>query len=275
MSGKVHRPVNCMAVRPAVSADGVEPVLGGPEEQHLGVPHLAELAEGRRRARVVEAELVVLGEVVETGRPQHRAAHEAGAAVVAEEEALDVALRQLLRRGDELVDGLGRRDAGLVEHRLAVDEQLHVDDLRDGIRLAVVGHPLEDARVEVGLRVAEQVGEVDDLAALDHVDRRAVAVLEDVGAGVGEQRGGRGLVVVAGLPADLDGGVLVARGVLLDGLLRAGLAVLVVPLVERGPAAAAARAARGRRLASGVAAARGERTRDRSGTAEREERAPA
>ncbi len=114
--------------------------------------------------------------------------------------------------------------------------------------------------------------EVDDLAALDHVDRRAVAVLEDVGAGVREQRGGGRLVVVARLPAHLDGRVLVRGGILLHRLLGARLAVLVVPLVERAAGATGgARATRRRGLATGVAAARRERRRHGSGATEREQ----
>ena len=187
---------------------------------------------------VVEPELVVVGEVVGTGRPQDRTTEHARPAVVADEQALHVAGRERRSGGDQVVERLRRLEAGLLEQALAVDEELHVDDLGDGPQVAVVRQAADHPLVEVALGVAEDAVERHDLPAQDHVDVRPVAGLEHVGSVVGEQRRGEGAVVVGSEPLDLDVGVLVGGGVALDRFLDALLAVAVVPLRQRRQVAA-------------------------------------
>ena len=167
------------------------------EQQRVALIQLLQLGERLVDGIGGESELVVLGEIVGAGRPQRHAGENAPATVVTQEEALHVAGRQRRRGGDQVVERLGRIDTGFLEQALAIDQQLHVESLRNRIQVAVERQALQKRLVEVTRRITQDVIERQHLAGLDHVDRRPVAVLEHIGSVIGEQRA-RQRALVAG-----------------------------------------------------------------------------
>lgn len=175
--------------------------------------------------------------------------------VVAEEDALDLGggelgggLQQLVERGRHV-------DLGLLQHRLAVVEELRVVDHPDPVDLAVDRVRLDVGRVEVVLDRVDDVAQVGHLTALDQLQLRVE--LEDVGRLLGEQgREELGLEVVAGDPVRGHVGLGVRLRVPLDRLFRPGLAVGVEVLDE-------VRARTGAPAPPVVAAAGGQRRRPR------------
>src|SRR5690606_34781162 len=86
-------------------------------------------------------------------------AEHVGAAVVAEEQALAVALGQRPGRIDERLEGGRRLQAGVVQQALAVDQELGVDRLGDAVDSALEGVRGQRRRGEVVLGVADHVVE--------------------------------------------------------------------------------------------------------------------
>ena len=103
-----------------------------------------------RTPRRSRTELIVLGEVVGAGRPQRHAGHHAGAAVVAEEDPLDVSGGERGGGRDQFIERDGRLDPGFLEQALAIDSSCMSSALRDGVEVAVVGESLQERLVEVG-----------------------------------------------------------------------------------------------------------------------------
>ena len=134
---------------------GVAPVGRRAEQQRVALVQLVELAERRVHGVVVEAELVVVGEVVGAGRPQRHPAHRPTPPSLPRKMPLSVPVVSSAAAAISSSTVAGRLDPGLLEQALAVDEEVHVDDLRHGPQVAVVGEPLDQALVEVGLGVAE------------------------------------------------------------------------------------------------------------------------
>jgi hypothetical protein len=160
-------------------------------------------------------------------------------ASVTYEQALLLVGGELLGRRDEFVHRRRRLHARLVQNALAVVEDAGVVHDLDAVILPVDRGALDVGCGVVGLGVADDVVEGNDLLAPHGVDVHAA--LEDVRSRIREQTAVQLRGVVTGGPLHLHGGSGVFLGVTDDRLLGAGLAVLVVPLVDRRLAARATR----------------------------------
>ena len=159
----------------------------------------------------------------EAGDPFERVAGQAFIGLGLEHEALEVgraglalAFHDLLRGGGQLVPGLGRLQAVLLEQVLAVEQQAGVGEPGHAQQLAVDGVVGHDGREVLGLGALAVLLQVDqvvlDDAGPDHVDHDHV----DVGRLGGELLAQQGQVV----------GGAGRRGVQLDRV-----AVLLAPLL--------------------------------------------
>ncbi|CAM5737680.1 hypothetical protein SHIRM173S_07084 [Streptomyces hirsutus] len=207
---------------PLVERGGVPEVGRRVEQQITAGEELAQGTEPPDHSVRVVGDLVPLVEGVGAGRPDHRVDDRVQG--VSQVDALDLVRGQLCCGREEFVERGGDAHARLLEHRLAVEEELRVVDHPDPVDLPVDGVRLDVGRVEVVLHRLDQVGQVRHLAALDELDLRME--LEDVRGLVGEQ-GGEQFALEVGARDPLRGhvGLLVGLGVAPDGLFGAGLAV--------------------------------------------------
>ena len=102
------RPLHCRQF--ADERSGAVPLRRCAEEQRVALVQLLQLGERLVHRVGRESELIVLGEVVGACRPQRHAGHHAGAAIVAEEDPLDVSGGERGGCRDQIVE----RDGGSI-----------------------------------------------------------------------------------------------------------------------------------------------------------------